>query len=58
MQQACSENKLIFGETKLQTNTLVWTIDITYFQLSCPEYGETCIQKKVNNIILFYNICL
>ena len=35
-------------------NTLVLTIDIIYFQSSCPEYDEVFGQKKVDYIALVY----
>ena len=65
MQQTWGENKLTLGETKLLTHilvdislqphkTLVWTIDITYFQSAHPKYGEACGWKKV--IVLMYNM--
>ena len=36
-----------------QKNTLIWTINITYFQLSCTKYGEACGWEKS----LLYNSC-
>ena len=57
MQQTSIKNKFILRETKLSTDipgdnslqqhkTLVWIIDITYFQSSHPEYGEIEEKKK------------
>ena len=68
MQQACGKDKLILTERKLlKKYTFLWiflcskmkniNLDYRYnFQSSYPEYGEVYSQKKVNYIVLVYNM--